>query len=183
MYFSEVYIYHRTIDGATFAPILKAKSVSEGLFFEVNISQNLLVNLQNLSSRGISVTNFSFISKVGARGYFVASFKCPCRKTPKISEVNLIPSHTTLRFSQNSHFSHMSSLCSETARSWALKLGRHDPQTEFLKSGVAIFDLGPWSKVIEVNILNFRPYLMLTSITFDQGPKSKIATPDFKNSV
>ena len=53
----------------------------------------------------------------------------------------------------------------------------------FLKSGVAIFDLGPWSKVIEVNILNFRPYLMLTSITFDQGPKSKIATPDFKNSV
>ena len=91
MYFSEVYIYHRTNDGATFAPILKAKSVSEGLFFEVNISQNLLVNLQNLSSRGISVTNFSFISKVGARGYFVASFKCPCRKTHKISEVNLIP--------------------------------------------------------------------------------------------
>ena len=64
-----------------------------------------------------------------------------------------------------------------------MKLGRHDPQTVFLKSGVAIFDLGPWSKVIEVNIKEGLKFKMLTSITFDQGPKSKIATPDFKNSV
>ena len=38
-----------------------------------------------------------------------------------------------------------------------MKLGRHDLQMFVLKSGVAIFDLGPGSKVIEVSIHPIQP--------------------------
>ena len=64
-----------------------------------------------------------------------------------------------------------------------MKLGRHDPEMFVLKSGVAIFDLGPGSKVIEVNIQPSQTNEMLTSITLEPGPKSKIATSDFTTNI
>ena len=48
-----------------------------------------------------------------------------------------------------------------------MKLDRHDPETFVQKSGVAIFDLGPSSRVIEVNVQPNQTKEMLTSITLD----------------
>ena len=64
-----------------------------------------------------------------------------------------------------------------------MKLGRHDPETFVQKSDVAIFDLGPSSRIIEVNVQTNQTKEMLTSITLELGPKSKIATSLFCTNV